>query len=88
MIKCQECNGSGFLPEYSHIYAGKCFSCNGRGVKSKRKKIKSIKVPNNCAHVSDFTDAFQIEHVIAWLEATNSNQFLARDPGTQFVTLH
>ncbi len=28
---CWKCNGSGFLPEYSHIQNGVCFECNGLG---------------------------------------------------------
>lgn len=30
--KCDRCNGSGFLPQYSHIQNGICFKCGGEGV--------------------------------------------------------
>lgn len=31
-VSCPRCGGSGELPHYSHINAGKCYECNGRGV--------------------------------------------------------
>ena len=28
---CAKCGGSGFLPEYSHVWDGVCFECSGTG---------------------------------------------------------
>jgi hypothetical protein len=85
--RCDNCNGTGFLREYAHIHAGRCFTCGGTG-RERAKKAKAVKVGFQGAHVLALTDAFQVEHVVAWLEATNSALFLMRDPGTSLVTLH
>ena len=29
---CVKCEGTGYLPEFSHVYKGICFPCDGRGV--------------------------------------------------------
>jgi hypothetical protein len=29
--ECPKCSGSGFLPEFTHIASGKCFTCGGKG---------------------------------------------------------
>lgn len=31
-VTCPRCNGSGELPHFSHINAGKCYECGGKGV--------------------------------------------------------
>jgi len=32
---CKKCNNTGYLPEYKHIYNGRCFSCNANGLELK-----------------------------------------------------
>ena len=29
LIPCNRCNGTGFIPEYSHVQGGICFECHG-----------------------------------------------------------
>lgn len=31
MFTCKRCEGTGFLPQYSHIAGGVCFHCEGSG---------------------------------------------------------
>jgi hypothetical protein len=31
-IKCAQCNGTGYIDQFKHIQAGKCFTCDGTGI--------------------------------------------------------
>jgi hypothetical protein len=31
LTQCEKCNGTGYLPEFSHYMHGICFQCNGSG---------------------------------------------------------
>ena len=37
-MKCTRCNGSGYIPSFSHIQEGICFACNGTGIIPDSKK--------------------------------------------------
>lgn len=30
LMACSRCNGSGYMPQYSHVKSGVCFKCNGK----------------------------------------------------------
>lgn len=34
LIPCNRCNGTGFIPEYSHVQGGICFECHGNRFKN------------------------------------------------------
>lgn len=49
-MKCQKCDGSGFIPCFSHVEGGRCFRCGGNGreplgvaPKKTRKPAKRVK---------------------------------------------
>jgi hypothetical protein len=37
-MTCGKCNGSGHLPHYNHIQAGRCFRCGGSGKAAPRHR--------------------------------------------------
>jgi hypothetical protein len=43
LIPCNRCNGTGFIPEYSHVQGGICFECHGNRFKNSLYTIKSNK---------------------------------------------
>lgn len=40
LISCRRCNGSGYIPEYSHVQGGVCFECHGNRFNSLIIRIK------------------------------------------------
>jgi hypothetical protein len=40
LISCGRCDGSGYIPEYSHVQGGVCFECHGKRFKQLLFEIK------------------------------------------------
>ena len=40
LISCRRCDGSGYIPEYSHFQGGVCFECQGNRFNKSLFKIK------------------------------------------------
>lgn len=38
---CDRCAGSGYIPEYGHVYGGECFQCNAGGLLY--RKVKNVR---------------------------------------------
>jgi hypothetical protein len=49
---CYKCNGTGYLPGYSHVAQGVCFDCKGSGTRPDRAK-------NNIGYSRHFVQSFQ-----------------------------
>lgn len=43
LVSCNRCNGTGFIPEYSHVQGGVCFECHGNRFKNSLYTKKSNK---------------------------------------------
>jgi len=67
---CDRCHGTGYKPEFSHVYGGVCFKCNGSGwvlnkageqaqkkIENERKK-EALKTKIAAKIREEFEDAF------------------------------
>ena len=81
LYKCGQCDGSGYIAQFSHISGGSCFACSGSGRTQPRSK------GDRATFRSLETELFDLETALAAYNATASLEPLPDLDSIDFAAL-